>query len=41
MPVVDYYRERNKVVEVDATFDRDTVYSNVQKAIEPSLSTAA
>jgi len=34
MPVIDYYREQNKVVEVDATASIDNVYVEVKKAMD-------
>jgi len=34
MPVVDYYRTLNKVVEVDATRDVDAVYADTKKAVD-------
>ncbi|CAD6588065.1 MAG: hypothetical protein TREMPRED_004928 [Tremellales sp. Tagirdzhanova-0007] len=37
MPVVDYYRARNKVVEIDSSPAVDEVYSNVKLAMDQRL----
>ncbi|KAJ9124247.1 UMP-CMP kinase [Naganishia vaughanmartiniae] len=37
MPVVNYYREQNKVVEIDAKDTVDGVYSKVRVAVDKSL----
>jgi len=34
MPVVDYYRKQNKVVEVDSTKTVEEVYADVRKAVD-------
>ena len=37
MPVVEYYREKKKVIEVDGSNSIDSVFATIQTAIEPLL----
>jgi len=37
MPVVDYYKTKNKVVEIDSTQSAEEVYAEVKKAVEAKL----
>lgn len=37
MPVVDYYRERNKVVEIDSSRSIDEVYAVVKREMDARL----
>lgn len=37
MPVVDYYRERNKVVEIDSSPSIDEVYAVVKREMDARL----
>ena len=41
MPVVDYYRSRGKVVEVDSSPPVDEVYEKVRVAMDERLATSA
>jgi len=41
MPVVDYYRERNKVVEIDSSPSVQEVYAQVRAAVEARLPSTA
>jgi len=41
MPVVDYYRKQNKVVEIDASPSIAEVYENVKKAVDQQFARAA
>ncbi|KAL9932224.1 hypothetical protein V8E36_008996 [Tilletia maclaganii] len=37
MPVVDYYKKKGKVVEVDSTKSKDEVYAQIKAAVEKAL----
>lgn len=37
MPVVDYYRQKDKVVEIDASPSIDEVFANVRVAMDQRL----
>ena len=41
MPVVDYYREQDRVVDIDSSPSVDEVYANVRLAVEDRLSRAS
>jgi len=41
MPVIDYYRKRNKVVEIDASPPIAEVYVNVKKAVDGQFAKGA
>ena len=38
MPVVEYYRNRHKVVEINSDKSPDDVYAEVRKAVDQNLS---
>ncbi|KAK0551089.1 bifunctional uridylate/adenylate kinase [Tilletia horrida] len=37
MPVVDYYRSKGKVVEVDSTKSKEQVYSEIKQAVDKTV----
>jgi UMP-CMP kinase len=41
MPVVDYYRAQDRVVDIDSSPPVDVVYANVRLAVEARLNAAA
>lgn len=41
MPVISYYKERNKVIQVDASQDAATVYKDIQAAARDILENLA
>jgi len=41
MPVVDYYRQRHKVVEIDSSPPIDEVYGKIRIAIDAALAMVA
>jgi len=38
MPVIDYYKKQDKVVEIDSTKSKEEVYANVKKEVDAKFS---